>query len=216
MNDLSVFAQNLPAERNDDAAFLAVAKSGDWLPRIQLYGANSKEVKAARIPMANYGLVRGKDNIEVLGPTFDVVIADWRPKAMRIGAEGIDSYHDPVDPQFAKAVADSEIEDSGCMYGPEFLCWLPLNKTFATFFFNNPTMRRESGNMRTLIGKAATVKARLIENKRYSWHGPVVTPCSTPIANLPTPELVAKELDRFKNPKKSDVETVAPATERAR
>lgn len=92
-------------------------------------------------------------------------------------------------------------------FGPEFLIWIPgaNPQSFATFFCGNKTMRREAPNLRGLIGRAATLKVTLIETKKYSWHGPVVVPCSTPF-DLPDMEEIKAQVSRFNNPPEQDVE----------
>ncbi len=208
---LSVFQSINVPQKHDDKVFNELAKAGEWLPRIQLFGGNSKEVKRGTFAMGHYGLVRSKDSIEDIGAQFDCVVCAWHPKAMRIiQGESIDNYYDPTKAEFHKIVADSEIEDSGCMYGPEFLVWLPQQSLFALFYFSNKTMRRESPNMRQLLLKAATVKAHLIETKKYSWHGPVVLACTTPITNEPAIEELTKVVTTFTNSKDSEAETVSP------
>jgi hypothetical protein len=217
MSDITVFQQaGLPATNNNDAAFAAIAKSGDYLKRVQLFGSNSKEVKAGKFPMAHYGLVHTKDNIEDIGATFDTVACAWRPKAMRIADKGIENYHNQESAEFQKIVDSSGEQDSGCMYGPEFLLWLPQQKIFAGMFFNNPTMRRAAPALRQLLQKAATLKAQFIEKGKFSWHGPVIVPCTTPLANVPDIAELTKQVEKFTKPKDSEVETVDTTNQRAR
>jgi hypothetical protein len=214
-NEIVLPGAQLPNKYEDK--FSDMAKGGDYLPRVQLFGSNSDLVKQGKFPMAHYGLVRSKDVLIDIGDAFDSVPVSWRPKAMRIGADEVLNYFDSERDEFKKIMEESEGKDSGCMYGPEFLIWLPNQKEFATFFFGNPTMRREAPNFKALMGKAATCKVKFIQTKQYSWHGPTCMACSTPLAAVPEEDKLIKEVERFQNPKDSEVETVeASATQRAR
>jgi hypothetical protein len=205
----------LPEQKNA-AAFDKIAKAGDWLQRVQLYGANSKDVKALRIPMAHYGLVKDKDNIIDLGTQFDSIPLRWRSKAVRFGAEDVLNFYDPEDEEFLKIMEESEIPDSDCMYGPEFLMWLPSHKKFVTFFCNSKTSRKMAPDILGLLGQPMTLKVKFIETKKYSWHGPVAVPCSTPIVDLPSQEQVLEQINKFDNPPKQEIETADNADQRAR
>lgn len=103
------------------------------------------------------------------------------------------------------------------MYGIEFLVWLPEKQLFATFYLSSKTARREAPNLKGLLKdrKAATVKSNFIKKGRYSWHGPVVGPCSTPFELPPVADMTA-HAERFANPKDSEVESVETAPEEAR
>jgi hypothetical protein len=197
--------------KHTDETFNKLAKSSDYLARIQLYGGNSEAVKKRQIPMAHYGLATDKEHITDLGEEFHCVPLAWRPKAMMISDESNPiNYFDPSLPEFQKIVEQSDVEDSGCMFGVEFLIWLIKEKQFTTFFFNSKTMRREAPNVRPLIGKHVLFKIKLIETRKYSWHGPVTIEDTSPIANAPNPEELTKELDRFLNPPVSVVTQAEP------
>lgn len=205
----------------DDKQLAAISSSGDFLPRLQLFGGNSDAVKKLQIDIAHYGLVTGKDTIEDMGREVDVLVICARAKALRIGADGtiITKFH-PNDDEFKKIMEDSNVQDSGCMYGPEFVLYVPSVSKFATFFMSSKTARRVAGAVNARVCKAATLKSELIETKKYKWHGPVCVPCSTPMT-LPSSEDIAAAVKKFLAAKESSVETVAaPAgdtgTQRAR
>lgn len=203
---------DLPVARHaSDETFLTIASGAGFLPRLQLYGANSGDCKRGKIGMGRYGLVRVKDQIEDLTAVCNCLPLSWRPMALRIDGDEITAVYNPQNPEFQKIQEESEEKDTGCMFGPQFLLWLPdaTPPTFATFFCMNKTMRREAPNLKGLIGRAATLKSTLIESKKYQWHGPVVVPCSTPF-QLPPQDEMRRVLDQFCNPKETEVET-APA-----
>lgn len=194
-----------------------VSTSGDFLPRLQLYGGNSNAVKEGKIGVGCYGLVRGADTIENLGTEVDIIVVDGKAKALRVGADKtIITKFDPQDVEFKKIMAESNVKDSGCMYGPEFLIYVPSIEQFATFFMSSKTSRREAKNVYARMGKAGTLKANLIKTAKYMWHGPVCTPCSTPFDNLPSADEFGDAVTKFKAEKGSNVETVAAPDANAR
>lgn len=204
----------VPQQPGDDI-FNSVANGGKYLPRIQMFGGNSEAVKSGKVPMAHYALVTGKDQYQDLGDTVDSVPIAWRPKAMDVGGEEVISVHDHTDPEFARIQAQSEVKDSGCMFGPEFLLWLPDIKKFVSLFMSSKTARREAPAIRDRIGKPTTLGVTYIKTQKYSWHGIVAKPCSTPF-DLPTDEAVEEEVEKFLNPPKTEVERVDAAADTGR
>lgn len=190
--------------------FQAIAKSGDYLPRVQLFGGNSEACKEGKIPIAHFGIVPNKDTIEDIGERFDCAVLAWRPRAIRIDGDAIDNYYDAKSPEFIKVQEEAEVQDSGCMYGPEFLLYVPSKQKFVLFHMNNKTSRRVAPQLLGQLGKAATIKSRLIKTDRYTWHGPEVLACSTPLSPLPTAEEVLSQLDKFNNPESSTAEAAEP------
>lgn len=197
-------------QKHDDAAFGEVSSAGKWLPRVQLFGGTSTEVKRGKIPMAHFGMIFGKENIIDLDKEFDFLPILWRPKAMELGEE-ILSVFDPSSTEFKRIAAKSDEKDSGCMFGPEFLIWVPTQKKFASLYLASKTSRKAAPAVRDRLGKACTGKVEFIETKKYSWHGPVFVPCSTPF-DLPTAEAVTEETHKFNNPAASEVEKAEEPT----
>lgn len=199
-------------EFNKDETALARLAGGGFLPYIQLVGGSSKLAKTGSVPIGVYVLVKNRTPID-MGKEFKGWVIQWRPRAMKMAKEGLLNFFDPHSKEFidVQDTADSG-KMTGCMYGPELLIWLPDRKNFATFFFANPTMRNEFPSIKTLMaqtgGRGAFINfgIRLIENKGNSWHGPVTSGCSTPISEMPDPELFAENLRKFNSPPKSQVE----------
>ena len=204
-----------------DGTFGSIVSGGDYLPRFQLFGSKSDACAEGKIGIGHYGLVKD-DVITDLTPEVDIIIVSWRPKAIQSGDDFLIDYYPDVDekgniqnPIFKRIVELSGVKDSGCMYGPEFLVWIPSANSFATYHLNSKTGRREARNMEPLLGKAATLKCRLIEQGKYKWHGPVVIPCSTSL-DTPSEEDIREEWTKFQNPPKNEVEVVEGGEERAR
>ena len=195
----------------DDKSFDIVSSSGNYLPRIQLFGGNSGPAKEGKIGIGRWGFVKG-DSIIDLTPEFNCLCVSWRPKAMRISGDQIVSSFNPQNPMFKKIQVDSEIKDSGCMFGPEYLLWVAGLGKFATLFMSSKTMRKEAPNLKALLGQAATLKVKFIKTIKYSWHGPVVTVCSTPLTNLPSEAEVREQASIFCNPPESGIEAATTAS----
>jgi hypothetical protein len=201
------------AKYADDKSFDIVASGSGFLPRVQLFGGSSGPCKEGKIGIGRFGLVPNKDTIHDLTQQFDCLVIAWRPKAMRIGGGTVHVVYNPQSEDFKKIQNEADVQDSGCMFGPEFL--LVINGKFCTLFMSSKTMRREAPNLRTLVGGAATIAARLIKTQRYTWHGPAVSKCSTPLTNLPTVEEIKEQAQKFGNPPEQDVEA-ADAEDRTR
>jgi hypothetical protein len=206
------------AKYADEKTFGAVSSLGNFLPRVQLYGSNSEAVKESLIPMAHYGLAQSsKDEIIDLGAECQVVILSWRPLALKINKteNTVVSVFNPKAPDFKKFTELSEIKDSGCMYGPQFLIYVPQEKVFATFFMASKTARRAAGEVKAFMGKAATLKAELIKTPKYTWHGPTAVPCSVAF-ELPPVEEILEVSAKFNNPPESEEEAAPEDGDRDR
>ena len=194
----------------DDSIFDSVSKAGDYLPRLQLMTANSDPCKAGEFPVNNYAVVDGNSLID-LGNQVDVLNVAWRPKALEMGEEVISAF-DPKDKEFARIQEKSMTPNSGCMFGPEFLVWIPQIKKWATFFMGSKSARRESPNVKSKMRQAVTLKSKKIESPKYTWFAPLATACSTPF-DLPAVEEIQEQANKFMNPPATEIEKVDEATE---
>lgn len=211
------------ANREDVSAMLS---GGDFLPYFRLYGSNTDACKEERIGIAHYGMeIDGK--ITDANTEVEVVVLAIRPKAVQTGDSMIVEYHPDIEDgkitntTFKHIMAQSKVKDSGAMYGPELLLWIPALSTYVTWHLNNPTSRREakSANIESLVGKAATLSAKLIDppNSKYKWHGPVIQPLSAPLSIPPLPE-ITEQVEKFLNPQRNQTEIAVSSggDERAR
>lgn len=187
----------------DIAAFAKTVASGDYLPRLQLMTAASDKCKTNTFPINHYALIRDQSFID-LGMEVDVLVIAWRPKALEIGEELISSY-DSESTTFKSIQERSAARDSGCMFGPEFLMWIPDQQAFATFFMGSKSARKEAPNVHGKLQNSGTLGSKLIETKRYKWQTPIMKGCFTPF-DMPDQEAMQKEVDKFLNPKESDLE----------
>lgn len=192
----------------------ALTKTTDFLPQIRIYGSESTIVKEGKFPMGHMGMYFAQDNIVDLDDAFDCVVVDWRPRVSIVTGDQPISYYgkfnqETEDWEFSKEFVmvqeKAMAKEQGYLAGLEYLLWVPSISKFGLFLMGNPTLRRESSNVKALTGKAATVKVKLIKTTKYTWHGVEVFPCSTPF-DLPEEDVVIQEVQKFREPKDSEME----------
>jgi hypothetical protein len=170
----------------------------DFFYRIQLYGGKSNAVQEGTIEANHYGIPEDSTVID-LGAEVDCLICSWRSKALSTADDPVMESFDPASDVFKDIMARSSIKDSGCMYGPEFLLYVPSVDRFLTFFMSSKTARREARKMEPLLRCAATLKSRIIKQNKFIWTGPVVIACSTPL-DLPPLNIIKAKIEKFQNP----------------
>lgn len=184
--------------------FDTLANIGEgFLPRLQLFSGRSDACSEGLIPINHYGIVDGDDIVD-LGERIIIGVLAARHKAMCTQGEVQCSYN-PESDLFKQLVVDSGIKDSGCMYGPEFLVYIPAIQKFATYFMGSKTARREAKKFKPLMNKPAILDSKNIEKGKYKWRGPVILPCPDQI-ELPPVEKMEAERAKFKNPPEDTVE----------
>lgn len=221
MSDITNISTVTAISKYGDDKVFSTLSSGTFLPLVQLMGSNSELAKEGKIGMGRWALVRSKEDFVDLGAEANLLILGWRPKAMDTSNKGsVRAFYNPQSEEFKSVIQKSDVQNSGCFFGPEYLVYLPNEKVFASLLMASKTARREAPNAKALIAvksndgqivvekKFATLKCRLIKSDRYSWHGPIVTQCSTQY-DLPPTEEVIEQLNKFNNPPEDDVE-VAP------
>ena len=196
-------ASSLPSKYSDEA-FDKSASSGNFTPRLQLLTSNSGPCKDGEFPANHYALVKDSKNQD-LGKEVDVVVLSWRPKAMDMSGDSIITSHDPESDTYQQIQTKSETKDSGCMWGPEFLVWIPSAKSYATLFFGGKSSRRVAPEVKGLMHKGATLGSKKIETPQYSWFTNTCQACSSP-GDLPAMDEIKEEINKFENPPESDVE----------
>lgn len=204
--------------------FGAVAGVGvSFLPYLQLFSSGSDAVKEGKIGVAHYGYIEGKEKtITDLGKALLVVPLSYRTKAMKTKntPDGKPlAFHNHKSKEFLeiRAIADDKNQkDSGCLYGPEFLLWLPEQQKYVTFFMGSPTARNAAVPIHALLPrpgvlpKAGILTGVLIDNGTHKWHGPSIA-LSTQSWTPPGEDLATVVTD-FLNPRDSAVvEAAAPA-----
>lgn len=196
-----------------EKSFDTLSSAASWFNRIQLFGSNSGKVQEGKMPVGNYGYVSDKDTVTALGTEVDVLVISWRPLAIATQDDPIRSSHDRTSEVFKDIENRANNEkDSGCVYGPEFLLWIPALKKFATFMLGSKSFRREAPILKSFMSRSATLKVKLVSGDRYKWHVPVTTPCSTPF-ELPSMDDLKATADLFNNPPvRKEPEKIATTT----
>lgn len=220
-----------------DETFNELAKSGDFLGRLQLY-TKGKAIDKGLIRPGHYGIPESADEIVDLSDTIDIIPLARRPKAIDMSdKEAIIVCHDHESDEFKRIAAKSLEKESHCMYGPSFLVFERSSGRLLEFFCGSKSTRGEAKKIypflplteadiaaRDLFGAdphgplPLTLKSRLVEKGTYSWHVPVVVKCSTPFTSLPSMAAIVREIEKFVNVKDDGVEKVSEeqANRRAR
>lgn len=237
----------LPSAEKAGDNFEGLSSSDNFLKRLQLYG-KGKAVDQRLIAPGHFGVPlgkdkKGKDVIEDLGESVDLLIFGRRPKAIDMSdTQNLIIVYDRNDPEFSRIEEASGKKDSGCMYGTVFLVYERNTKTFYELLFGTKTARKRTDEMSahmTLtqekidkleeVGQDVegleprgplpiTVEAEYIDppSSPHSWFGPNPITCSVPIEGPPVANVVT-ECTRFHAEKGTDVVAVDDAdTGRAR
>jgi hypothetical protein len=217
---ISAETLNIAERDTDDIASLT--RTSDFLPQLRIYGSEATIVKESKFPMGHFGLYFSPENIIDLGEQFDCLVVDWRPRASIVaGDTPISFFGKFVDGQWGYSKEFEEVKnramgkEKGYLVGLEYLIWFPEVSKFGLFLMGNPTLRRESANVKAFVRKAATLKIKLIKTSQYTWHGCTCFECTTPF-DAPDEETLIEEIGKFREPKDSQVELVDDSSESGR
>ena len=215
MTDSLIPLESLGGELSvqQEAELLAeVASGGAYLPYMQLFTTKSGPVTEGKIPGGHYGVVRD-GNITDIGKEVNLILIAVRARAYEKTDGGqITVVFDKNDAEYIRIQDLQASGVQGCMAGPEFLVWIPSEKTFATYFCGSKTLKREARKLgRFLGGHAVSFRVHLIDNGKHKWHGPLVSACSVSLPSLPDSEELTEEVQKFKNPpKQAQGESASP------
>jgi hypothetical protein len=242
-NLVPVTFEQLPSTQlGSDAQFMELAKSTDYLQRLQLF-TKGKAINKKLVGPGNYGIPVSDDEVTDLGDCIDVIVLARRPKAIDMtDDEAIIVNYDPESEEFKRIAEVSLEKESHCMYGPSFLVYERSQNCFLEFFCGNKSSRSEAKKIYPYLplsqadidAKASraedvsdlkphgplplTLKSRLVEKGTYSWHVPVVVKCQTQFTKVPPMERIVKEINDFITIKDNGVERAVAKSggERAR
>ena len=167
------------------------------------------------IPSGHYGIPECDEEIIDLGTSVDMLPLARRPKAIDMtDMEALVISYDMESAEFKRIAAQSAETDSHCQYGPSFLVYERSNGRFLEFFCGNKSSRIEAKKLFPFLpltqadidAKAAagndvgdlkphgpipvTLKTKVAENRKGTWHVPVVVMCAAPFARLPSGEVI--------------------------
>lgn len=231
-NDLipaDVFAGLPSTQMGDDSQFQSLSQASEFLRRIQLI-SKGKYVDSRQCQGGDYAVIIDGETAKSLGDTIDILVLARRPKALDMSdVEAVVSSYDPNSDLFKDIQARSAEQDSGCQYGVSFLIAERSTACCYEFFCGSVSLRRETDSLWAYSAKTAqqieqfqlkgyspgqpkplTLKSKNIRKKNYSWFVPVLQDCSTPFnaQQVPSGEVIKKEIERFLNPTKNEETTV--------
>lgn len=209
MDGALVPMSDLGGDLMTDADFDKTVATSGFFSRVQLFSSNSKMVQEDKIKGGNFGLVRMKDQVEDLTRNFQCLPLAYTMKAMQILDGSVTSVYDHTTNEFKEIQAKSDEQDSGCMWGVDFLVYLPDQKLFATYYLSSKTARKEAKPLRGLIGHAVTIASNLIKGKKFNWFGPVVSKSSTPF-DVPDADSIRENVEKFRLSSKGKTKESAP------
>lgn len=186
----------------DKEDFDKVAAGREFIPSLRLFSNKSDAVTNNLVPAGHWGIYRGKDKIDDLGTEVDVVPFAYRPKAMLLQNGTVSlTVFDQTSQDFIR-LRDMSLADgnSGAMFGPEFLLWVPKIQEFVLLHFASKTARNTSRNMFPKMTTLLTLFSSVVKNAKYTWLAPQVRNCDVPITAVPTPKELVDMIEFFKNP----------------
>lgn len=172
MNSMMALIQDLAPSKVEIENLLESA----YLPRLQLCIANSTLCKQKKVPVDNYALVTSS-TVHILGETVDVVPILYRPTAMDTNNENLVISHDVESAEFKRIRTAALEPDSGMVWGPEFLVWLPDLEKFATLMLGSKSAKRSADVISDSKGSVVRLGVSdLIKKGRNSWRTITATP----------------------------------------
>lgn len=223
------YVAQLPSTQvGTDEDFDAIAKSSDFLPRLQLY-TKGKAVNKKLVQPGNYGIPVTDDEVTDLSDEIDILPLARRPKAIDLkDPENIVAVFDVNDPEFKRIQVQSAEKESGCMYGPSFLVYERNTRQFLEFFCGTKSARTEAKRIFPYLPLTqeridrdpklaeqqphdaipVTMKSRLVEKGQWSWHVPVAVKCSTPFTKLPPTAVIVEQIVKFLDTKREGAAVV--------
>ena len=215
-----------------DDQFAELAKGGDYIGRMQLFTKSKANMKGL-IPSGHYGIPESDEEIIDLGPSVDLLPLGRRPKAIDMtDMEALVISYDMESEEFKRIAAKSAESDSHCQYGPSFLVYERSTKRFLEFFCGNKSSRIEAkklfpflplsqadinakaengngvGDLKPHGPIPVTLKTKVAENRKGTWHVPVVVMCASPFTSLPSDDVIRREIVKFLTIKDNGVEKV--------
>jgi hypothetical protein len=230
------FVEQLPSTQiGSDLDFDSIAKSSDFLPRLQLY-TKGKAINRKLVQPGNYGIPVSDDEVTDLGDTIDVLPLARRPKAIDLkDTQNVVAVYDLNDAEFERIKVQSAAKESGCMYGPSFLVYERSTGQFLEFFCGTKSARTEAkriypclpltqamidaleatgvdtSGMEPRGSHPVTLKSKLVEKGQWSWHVPVAIKCSTPFTKLPPAAVIVEQINKFLDVKREGAAVSAEA-----
>jgi len=191
------------------------------LGKVLLY-SKGIAVKEGRVRAGHYGIPEDERLFD-LGNAIDIVPLARRLKAVdTTNVDAVITVYDCDSPEFKRIFAQSWERDGNCMCGTSFLIFERSSHRFLEFFCGTKSTRAEAGEFTPFLPLTSadidcqakyygrdvsrlvphgpsplTLRSRRIKKGSYSGYAPVVTECSVPFTDLPSPNEMVKEIQRF-------------------
>lgn len=206
----------VPVEQKYDlSTFNSISSGTTFLPRMNLGQGMSKVVQSGQIKQGHWYTTDGEE-VTDLGTEVKVIVLAWRPRAIDTSADDVINNFDVNSEQFREIAGRANQPDSGCMYGPEFLFYIPSTNQFITTLFGSKTLRNDGQKVLRFLGKHIILESRTITKGRRTWFGANTKECSTPPDRLPDQEVLTETLKQFNNPISDEVVEETPSEGRER
>ncbi len=185
-------------EKYNSNLLFEMTKRGDYLARLALQGSSSDLVKDDKIAKGNYAFITSKESFIDLGPSVDIMPFVWRSLALDISSKPPLAVYDETSPMFMTIMAKSKPGmNLMCMWGPQFLVWIPKIEKFAGLHLNSATNRPCGTMIDELKNKGVTLTwSKRTNDAGQKWEGIVVNPCTTPFA-IPDLGAIKTAIDKF-------------------
>jgi hypothetical protein len=206
----------LTTSTGSDADYAKYAEKKGFLQPL-MFSSKGKAFESGKyIPPGNYFVKDGEDAKD-LGNSIDVIVLARGRKAIDYSnRDALVVCHDANSQEYQRIEAESGEKESKCMEGPRYLMVERATGQFYELFCASAGLKKASvllnGFLPTAeagITGAATLSAQFRKTAYGTQHDPVVNPCSTPFALLPSEERMVEEITKFITAKDSDGKTVA-------
>lgn len=200
----------LPVVTDEELGAISDVKSGRaYLQRLQLAASSCDLCKTGKVMPGKWVIPTGDGECTVLGETADVLPIAVRNKAMDMTDKAnIIASFDPECDEYKRIKAQKKRS----YHGQSYLVIERKTGELLELYFGNASGREESDKLKPFLprpgrpSQVATLGARFIEGKDYSWHAPTIKKCSEPFTSGPDVKLIIAEKEKFMNPKEAEVE----------
>ena len=195
------WGQNLPTTKHE-ALEKDMMRGAGFLPRVQLVDNTSAFSKKKLITAGNYVLIFRKDQFKDLTAEVEVIPVAWRPLALDSNNEPPLFSHNPESERFKRITEAATKPGEGFISGPDFLVWIPAEKTFATYLMGSKSAKRVASDLNARMHQMTRLKSYFVEKEKWSWWAPSITPSTSPMP--PSPADIAVVVEKFLNPEEPE------------
>ena len=192
-----------------------VLESNEYLPRLQLLTSASDVVKEDPSLANEYALITS-DNLQTIGKDIEIFPTICRPKALDMSGDTPVTSFDQKSDVFNDIKNRSFQSNSKCMYGVEFLVYLPEQERYATWFLSTKSHRKLYKPVQALAGGAASLSSKLVQNSDYKWQVSTVVASTKEYGenDIPDEDVTNKVIESFNNEQGTEVAEEATAGSR--